>query len=217
MIQTPVPGQGCYEHCLFTVCLLEAGLPHPGPVCLTMYFQVFRIFHMQLQELEVTATRPCDTLAQLFFYFGLMVQLALQISSWFSGSWWSSVYTRWCGSSQLPAAAEALCQPLTTFCASLSFIYRMDRRVPAYLRGFCVFVWFRLGCRDTCLGVTQAVPAVQPGWQLPGQVQSIQTETCKIGGVSVHQDKIQRLRSASFSHVCWLRASYGVWTRVGQQ
>lgn len=30
-----------------------------------MYLQVFRIFHMQLQELEVTATRPCDTLAQL--------------------------------------------------------------------------------------------------------------------------------------------------------
>lgn len=30
-----------------------------------MYLQVFRIFPMQLQELEVIATRPCDTLAQL--------------------------------------------------------------------------------------------------------------------------------------------------------
>lgn len=53
---------------LFTVCLLEEGLPHPWPVCLTTYLQVFRIFHTQLQELEVTATRPCDTLAQLLLH-----------------------------------------------------------------------------------------------------------------------------------------------------
>lgn len=44
------------------------GLPHPSPLCLTC-LQVLRIFHMQLQELEVAATRPCDTLGQLLFFW----------------------------------------------------------------------------------------------------------------------------------------------------
>lgn len=122
---------------LFTVCLLEAGLLHPWPVCLTMYLQVFSILCVQLQELEVTATKPCDTLAQLLF---LWIKRSVIPAPGFREVWQSSVYTQLCGSSHFPAAAEAGWQPLTTFCAFPWFIYRMDRMVCRSVVG-CVGLW----------------------------------------------------------------------------
>lgn len=84
-----------------------------------MYLQVFRIFPMQLQELEVIATRPCDTLAQLLLLWikgsvttanlllalGKLVELCVYMVVWF-------IPFPCCGRGRLSATDHFLCFPV---------------------------------------------------------------------------------------------------------